>query len=106
MDLKLKDKVALVTGGSRGIGKAIALGLAREGCRIAICARNNEELDATANEIRDEAGVEVFTQVVDITADGEAESFVAAASKSLGRLDVLVNNAGGEPAYALYGDDR
>lgn len=95
MDLKLKDKVALVTGGSRGIGKAIALGLAREGCRIAICARNNEELDATANEIRDEAGVEVFTQVVDITADGEAESFVAAASKSLGRLDVLVNNAGG-----------
>ncbi len=95
MDLKLNDKVALVTGGSRGIGRAIAFGLAREGCRLALCARTQEELAATAEEIREEAGVEVFTQSLDITAKGEVERFVDAAANALGRLDVVVNNAGG-----------
>lgn len=95
MDLKLDDKVALITGGSRGIGRAIAFGLAREGCRIAICARNEEELAGTAREIREETGVKVFTQSVDITERGDVERFVDEAARSLGGLDVVVNNAGG-----------
>lgn len=95
MDLKLNNKAAIITGSSRGIGKAIALALAKEGCHVAMCARGEDELAAAAEEIEDETGVEVFSRVVDITRPGEVEAFVDAAADALGRLDVLVNNAGG-----------
>ena len=94
MDLGLTGKVAVVTGGSRGIGRSIALGLAQEGCRLAICARGAERLEQTADEIR-ARGVEVFAQPADVTDAAALEGFIAQAVERFGRVDVLVNNAGG-----------
>src|SRR5690349_5730860 len=94
MDLGLKGKVAIVTGGSRGIGKAIALGLAAEGCDVAICARGEETLRATEKEIA-ALGVRTFAQSVDVMQAGAPEAFIDATVAALGRLDILVNNAGG-----------
>lgn len=94
MDLGLKDKVALITGASRGIGKYIAHGLAAEGCHVAICARGEETLRATEDELR-ETGVEVLAMPLDITDPEAAQQFVDAAAEQLGRIDVLVNNVGG-----------
>ncbi|MGE3269304.1 MAG: SDR family NAD(P)-dependent oxidoreductase [Chloroflexota bacterium] len=94
MDLGLKGKVAIVTGASRGIGRSIALGLAAEGCRLALCARGAERLEATAEEAR-AFGVDVFASAVDAT-DGDAlTAFISAAGERFGQLDILVNNVGG-----------
>jgi 3-oxoacyl-[acyl-carrier protein] reductase len=94
LDLGLKDKVAVVTGGSRGIGRAIALALADEGCNVAICARGEEQLRRTEQELS-ERGVRVFAAPADLTHEGAIEAFIDEAASRLGRLDVLVNNAGG-----------
>ena len=94
MDLGLKGKVAVVTGGSRGIGRSICLGLAAEGCDVAFCARGEETLRATEAELRAK-GVRVYAAPVDVMKAGEVEAFVDATARELGRLDVLVNNAGG-----------
>jgi 3-oxoacyl-[acyl-carrier protein] reductase len=93
MDLGLKGKVALVTGGSRGIGKACALALAEEGCNIAICARGQEELDQAAEEIAAK-GVEVLVCGRDVTDAEDNKGFVAEVADRFGRIDILVNNAG------------
>jgi 3-oxoacyl-[acyl-carrier protein] reductase len=100
MDLGLKGKVAIVTGGSRGIGRAIALTLAAEGCNVAICARGEEKLRETEAELK-AAGVNVYAGVVDVSQRGEVEAFVHEVAAKLGRVDALVNNAGG----AGPGDD-
>ncbi|HEU0072643.1 MAG TPA: glucose 1-dehydrogenase [Dehalococcoidia bacterium] len=100
MDLGLKGKVAIVTGGSRGIGRAIALTLAAEGCNVAICARGEEKLRETEAELR-ATGVKVHAGVVDVSQTGEVEAFVDQVAKTLGKVDALVNNAGG----ARPGDD-
>lgn len=100
MDLGLKDKVAIVTGGSRGIGRAIALGFADEGCNVAICARGEEKLRETEAELKAK-GVKVHAGIVDVTQPGAVEAFVDEVSETLGRVDALVNNAGG----ARQGDD-
>jgi 3-oxoacyl-[acyl-carrier protein] reductase len=94
MDLGLKDKVAIVTGGSRGIGRSIALGLAAEGCHVAICARGEEKLRETEAEIR-AAGVRALAVSVDVTDGAALEAFVDQTARELGRVDALVNNAGG-----------
>ena len=94
MNLGLKGKVAIVTGASRGIGRSIALGLAAEGCRLAICARGAERLEQTAGEIR-AAGADVLSQAVDATDGAALEVFVAAVGDRFGQIDVLVNNVGG-----------
>jgi 3-oxoacyl-[acyl-carrier protein] reductase len=94
MDLGLKGKVAIVTGGSRGIGRSIALGLAAEGCDVAICARGEETLRETEKELA-ALGVRTFAQAVDVMQAGQSEAFVDAAAGALGKLDILVNNAGG-----------
>ena len=94
MDLGLTDKVAVVTGGSRGLGKGIALGLAAEGCRIATCARGEEALIAAAQEI-EARGADVLALPLDLTADDAAERLVEATLARFGRLDILVNNIGG-----------
>jgi 3-oxoacyl-[acyl-carrier protein] reductase len=101
MDLGLKGKVALVGGASRGIGQAIAMGLAREGCRVAICARNEPPLLETAEAIRRETGVDVFAAVCDMARAEDIERFVAQTVERLGRLDIVVNNAGGPPLGAF-----
>src|SRR5690625_322269 len=95
MDLKLNDKVAVVSGGSRGIGKAIAMTLAAGGCDVAICGRTKEDLDATSREITEATGRGVFSRVIDGTRESAASEAVEGAAECCGRLDVLVNNAGG-----------
>ena len=92
MDFGLKDKVALVTGGSRGIGRAVSLTLARHGAHVAICGRTRETLDATAQEVRAE-GVQCWTYPTDVGEDGAVEKLVADTGANAGRLDILVNNA-------------
>jgi 3-oxoacyl-[acyl-carrier protein] reductase len=94
MDLGLRDKVAIITGGSRGIGRAIGLGLADEGCHVAICARGEEQLRRTEAELR-ERGVQALGVVADVTSAEDIERVVAETVQRLGRVDVLVNNAGG-----------
>ncbi|MBT8490763.1 MAG: SDR family oxidoreductase, partial [Deltaproteobacteria bacterium] len=93
MDLGLKGKVALITGASRGIGKACALALAEEGCNVAICARNKETLDEAAEEIRTR-GTEVLAVQADVTKSDDNKNFISQALKKFGRIDILVNNAG------------
>ncbi len=97
MDLELVGKAAIVTGGSRGIGKAIALGLAAEGASVAICARNGEALREAEAELR-ACGVDALGVVADVTKAGDAAALVRAAAERFGRIDVLVNNVGGADA--------
>jgi 3-oxoacyl-[acyl-carrier protein] reductase len=93
MDLGLKDKVALITGASRGIGKACALALAEEGCSIAICGRGKEALNETAEELKGK-DVAVLAVPTDVTKLEDNKNFVAQAAEMFGRIDTLVNNAG------------
>lgn len=94
MDLGLKGKVALVTGSSRGIGRAIALGFADEGCHVSLCARGKDLLDRTAGEVRAK-GVKVAATVADMTNPDDIKRVVNATLQTFGRVDVLVNNVGG-----------
>jgi 3-oxoacyl-[acyl-carrier protein] reductase len=94
MDLGLRDRAALVTGASRGIGRAIALELAREGCRVALCARGADALDEAVATARG-LGVQAAGVVADVTTETGVQAAVAAALGAFGRLDVLVNNVGG-----------
>ncbi len=94
MDLGLRGKVALVVGGSRGIGKAIAHSLAAEGARLVLTARGAEALEATAESLRGE-GAEVHTVALDVTSETAGTTLVEEAMKAYGRVDILVGNAGG-----------
>ena len=93
MELGLQGRVALVTGGSKGIGRACAAGLAAEGCRLALCARGAEGLARVAAELGAK-GAEVLTVAADLAEPGAAGRVVEATVARFGRLDVLVNNAG------------
>lgn len=94
MDMELQDKVALVTGGSVGIGLAVAQALAQEGANLVICARNEERVAKVAREISDHSGVTVLGVAGDVaTAEGVAR-VVQAAEKKFGGVDILINNAG------------
>ncbi len=94
MDLGLSNNVAMISGASRGIGRAIALGLAAEGCRLSLCARGREPLEATAQEVR-RAGVDVLATALDVTQEAEARSWVEATQQHFGGIDILINNVGG-----------
>ena len=94
MDLGLKDRVAVVAASSKGLGKAVALGLAAEGAKLAICARGEEELRRTAAEI----GGDVFAQALDVTSEQQVRDFIQSATRKFGRVDICVSNAGGPPA--------
>jgi len=94
MDLGLKDKIAIVTGSSRGIGRAIALALADEGCNVVLCARGEERLRQTEAEARNR-GVRVLGVVADVTRLEDIESLIAQTIDAFGRIDILVNNVGG-----------
>lgn len=100
MDLGLKGKVVLVTGASRGIGRAIALAFAEEGARLMLASRTEETLRSAAKDVEGR-GSEARTRVSDVTDPGQAEALVAAAHREYGRIDVLVNNAGGGLAKAF-----
>ncbi len=101
MDLKLKGKTALVTGASEGIGKAIALGLAREGADVAICARRKEPLEAAAKEIASATGRKIVPIPTDLTKDEDTRNFVAKGKDALGRVDIMINNAGSSPGGVI-----
>lgn len=94
MNLGLEDKVALVCGASRGLGRAVAEELASEGASVAVCSRDGEQLAAAAAEI----GPEVLAVPADLAVAGEPTRAVEATLERLGRLDVLVANTGGPPA--------
>ena len=91
--MKLKGKVALITGGARGIGKAVALAYAREGARLAICARTESEIDETVQEIQ-KLKAEARGWSCDVSIEDSVKDFVSNVIKEFGRIDVLVNNAG------------
>jgi NAD(P)-dependent dehydrogenase (short-subunit alcohol dehydrogenase family) len=101
MDLKLTGKTALVTGGSEGIGKGIALALAREGVDVAICARRKQPLEAVANEIVKKTGRKILAIPADLTKDDDARTFVAQGHEGLGRVDIMINNAGSAPGGVI-----
>jgi len=94
VDLGLRDQVAVVAAGSRGLGKAIARAFSAEGARVAICARNERVLRAAAEEI----GAEVLAVPADVTKREDVERFIGAVMDRFGQIDVLVNNAGGPPS--------
>ena len=94
MDLRLAGKVAMVSGASRGIGRAIALGLADEGCRVSVCARGQAQLDATAQEAQRRGG-EVLAVCRDVTDEAQAREWVDETRNRFGGVDILVNNVGG-----------
>ncbi len=100
MDFGLKDKTAIVAGGSRGIGKAIALELAREGVDIALTARSLGPLEETAAEIAGETGRKIISFACDVTDRNSVDRMVDQAAEALGGLNILVNSAslpGGSP---------
>ncbi len=94
MDLQLRDKVAVVTGGSSGIGLAIARGLAAEGVHLALCARNDERLAQVSGQIREEFGVRALAVPADVGSADDIARFVDAVDSGYGGTDILVNNAG------------
>lgn len=93
MDLGLSGRKAVVTGGSKGLGRAIAEELAREGAEVAICARNPDEVAAAGREL-EELGTKVFAASADVTDPEQVRGFIGDAAQRLGGIDVLVNNAG------------
>jgi 3-oxoacyl-[acyl-carrier protein] reductase len=98
MDLGLKDRVAVVAASSQGIGRATAEAFAAEGCRVAMCARNRENLSAAAEQIRKQHGVEVFAEAFDVTDAAAVAAFIAAVAAKFGGIDICIMNAGGPPA--------
>ena len=99
MDLQLEGRVALVCGGSKGLGKACAVSLVREGARVAVCARGEEALQETAREIG------AFPVRCDVTVDEDRAQCVSAVARELGPVEILVNNAGGPPPGAFVEHD-
>jgi 3-oxoacyl-[acyl-carrier protein] reductase len=107
MDLELKDKVAIVGGASKGLGRACAEVLAQEGAKVAICSRTRADLERAAEAIRSTTGAEVLAFPGNLDSYDTIKSLVAAAVGHFGRLDILVNNSGGPPLAraATAGED-
>ena len=97
MDLELKGKVAIVGGGSKGLGRACADVLAQEGMKVAICSRSRGDLDKAAKEIQGASGADVFVFAGDLDKPETVKELVAGTVERFGRLDVMVNNSGGPP---------
>jgi 3-oxoacyl-[acyl-carrier protein] reductase len=107
LELGLKGKVAIVTGGSEGLGRACAERFASEGVGVAICARRTEPLERAAKEIQSATGAEVLAMPTDVTRSEAVEAFVAATVARFGGVDILVNNAGTSAAAGFEAvDDR
>jgi 3-oxoacyl-[acyl-carrier protein] reductase len=102
MDLAIKGRVALVTGSSKGIGKAIANALAAEGAKVVICARNKDRLMETAKQIEGSSGTEVLALQADLRNKDEIASMVNKIVQTFGGIDILVNNTGGPPSSVFH----
>lgn len=101
MDLGIEGKIAAVGGASAGLGKAIAWSLAREGARIAICARDRDRLERTGTALHRASGRDVFVYPADLGSEDGPGAFIEATVSELGSVDILVCNAGGPPATSL-----
>ena len=101
MDLSLKGKVAMITGGSHGLGKQAADSLAREGCKVSICARGQENLDATQVDFKSK-GYEVISIQADVMKREDLKNFHEETVKAFGEVDILVNNVGGRRGTADF----
>ena len=97
MDLGIKGKVALVAASSKGIGKAIAFALADEGVNLSVFSRSEDEIERTASEIRTRFPVDVLASAADVTNTEQIDRVVEETVKTLGGIDILINNAGGPP---------
>ena len=107
MDLNLKDKVAVITGGSLGIGLAVAKGLAAEGVHVALCARDKERVEARAGEIAEAFGVKAVGIQADVSRAEEVSSFAQKVTETFGGADILINNAGtGSEETIMEADDE
>ena len=105
MDLGLKDKAALVTGSSRGLGFATARLLASEGARVAVNSRSSESAASAADAIRQKTGGQVIGLSGDVTEPGVPENLIQEAALAFGKLDILITNAGGPPSGSFEGFD-
>lgn len=105
MDLGLKDRIALVAAGSRGIGFAAARELAREGARVFLCSRDEKRAAEAAHKIHQETGANVAGIAADVTDGAQVESFVNLVIERAGRVDICVTNAGGPPATTFADTD-
>ena len=94
MDLRLKGRTAIVTGASKGIGKAIARGLAQEGVNLVVLARGKDALDQAADQIRREQGVTVLAVQADVRDIGQVKAAADAAKAEFGTVHIVINNAG------------
>ena len=97
MDLGIKGKVALVAASSKGIGKAIAFALADESVNLSIFSRSKDEIERTASEIRTRFPVDVLASAADVTNKEQVDRVIEDTVKTLGGIDILINNAGGPP---------
>src|SRR5687768_7709779 len=95
MDLRLKGRVAVVTGASKGIGRAIARGFAQEGVDLVLLARGKDALEQAAEQIRREQGVRVLAMTADIRDDAAVKNVAEAAQAEFGTVHIVINNAGG-----------
>ncbi|MEJ2053120.1 MAG: SDR family oxidoreductase [Calditrichaceae bacterium] len=105
MDLGLTNKTAVVFAGSKGLGKAAAMSLAAEGCRVAICSRNRKNLDEAKAEITENTGSEIFTKTVDVGNKTDVENFINATLDKWQSVDILVANGGGPPVKPFIETD-
>ena len=101
MDLTLDGKVAIITGGSRGLGRQCALALGREGCAVAICGRDGDQVQRTVAELQGQ-GVKANGSQADVTNDADAARFLQETTAALGAPDILVNNVGGRRGSVLF----
>jgi len=106
MDLGISGKTAIVAAASKGLGKATAMGLAKEGVNLVICARGEVTLQATAKDISTTTSVKVLPVVTDVTNPDDVQKLVKHAADEFGRIDILVTNAGGPPSglFDNFGD--
>jgi 3-oxoacyl-[acyl-carrier protein] reductase len=98
MDFGLRGRVAIVAAASKGLGRAVAEELAKEGCDVAICARTAGDLERTAADIEKASGRKVFWRAMDVTKQDAVRAFVADVESKFGRVDICVTNAGGPPS--------
>lgn len=94
MNLELENKVAIITGGSKGIGLAVAHGLATEGVHLALCARDRQRLMSAKEDLAENTDVQILCDVCDVTESSQIEAFVNKVRDTFGQIDILINNAG------------
>jgi len=101
MELGIKNKTAVIFAASKGLGKAAALSLAKEGCKVAISSSNRINIESAAEEIRNETESEVFPAVVDLEQSDQIEEFLDLVFKKWGKVDIIVTNVGGPPVKSF-----